>query len=161
MRHLLYKGRWLRHLISAPFIYAMIIPAVILDIFLEIYHRIAFPLYGIPIVKRSNYIKVDRYKLSYLSWIQKINCIYCGYVNGLFQYAAVIGGETEKYWCGIHHEPDKEFVTPSHHQDFLKYGDRKEFEEFKRCKLSEESNWDKIVKDLKKRSKKIIKKIKK
>ena len=68
-----------RNALSTPFIWAMIVPAVILDVFLEIYHHICFPLYGIPMVKRSQYIRVtDRAKLPYLKWYEKINCAYCG-----------------------------------------------------------------------------------
>ena len=54
----------LRYLVSAPLIWVMIVPVVISDICLEIYHRIAFPIYGIPYVKRSRYIRIlDREKL--------------------------------------------------------------------------------------------------
>jgi hypothetical protein len=125
--------RWLRHWISIPFIWMMIIPLVVLDIFLEIYHRICFPLYGLPLVSRKNYIKIDRHKLSYLKWLDKFSCMYCGYANGLINYAQKIGGETERYWCGIKHNETKGFVPPPHHKDFMKYGDKKAFE--KKCKL--------------------------
>ena len=117
-----------RHLISAPFIYAVFIPLVLLDIILEIYHRICFPLYELPYVKRKKYIKIiDRYKLRYLTCLQKINCMYCGYANGLLHYAAEIVVRSEKYWCGIAHQKTKGFVEPKHHKEFVKYGDEKEF----------------------------------
>lgn len=90
-----------KHILSMPFIYGMIIPAVILDIFLFIYQQTAIRLYGIPLVKRSEYIVFDRKHLSYLNMIQKINCLYCSYVNGLFSYAVEVAGRTEKYWCPI------------------------------------------------------------
>ena len=93
----------IRHILSMPFIYAMIIPAVILDIFLFIFQNICFRLYGIPLVKRNEYISSERKHLDYLNWIQKINCLYCSYVNGIFSYAVEIGGRTEKYWCPIKH----------------------------------------------------------
>ena len=60
----------IRHLISLPFIYVMIFPVVILDIFITIYQWCAFPLYGIPKVKRSDYIVYDRKFLDYLNIIQ-------------------------------------------------------------------------------------------
>jgi len=59
----------------------MIIPAVILDFSLFIYQNTAVRLYKIPLAKRSDYIVFDRKELAYLNWIQKINCIYCSYVN--------------------------------------------------------------------------------
>lgn len=91
----------IRHTLSIPFIYGMIIPAIILDTFLFIYQHTAIRLYGIPLVKRSEYIVFDRKHLSYLNIMQKINCLYCSYVNGLFSYAVEIAGRTEKYWCPI------------------------------------------------------------
>ena len=77
------KHKTLRHMLSFPFIWMMIVPIIFTDILLEIYHRICFPLYGIPMVKRSRYIRItDRGKLPYLSTLEKIHCLYCGYVNG-------------------------------------------------------------------------------
>lgn len=111
-----------------PFIYAMIIPLALLDAFLAVYHRICFPLYGISLVKRSHYLRFDRHKLAYLTPLEKINCTYCGYANGLIQYAARIAGETERYWCGIRHKQGGGFVNPPHHKDFVPYGDVKAFE---------------------------------
>jgi len=84
-----------------PFIYGMFIPGIILDLSLFIYQQTAFRLYGIPLVRRSEYIQYDRKHLSYLNLIQKINCLYCSYMNGLFSYAVEVGGRTEKYWCPI------------------------------------------------------------
>jgi len=114
-----------------PFIYGMIVPTVFLDATMEVYHRVAFPLYGIDYVPRSRFIKVDRQKLSYLKPMEKVNCMYCGYVNGLFAYAVQIAGETEKYWCGIKHEQDPNFVPPKHHAEFLEYGDEKGYKNLK------------------------------
>jgi len=93
----------IRHLISAPFIYSMIIPAVILDIFLFIFQQTCFRLYDIPFVKRSDYFDYDRKHLDYLNIIQKFNCLFCSYVNGLFSYATEVWWRTEKYWCPIKH----------------------------------------------------------
>lgn len=91
----------LRHFISIPFIYGMFIPWILLDISLFIYQQTAFRLYSIPLVKRSEYILFDRKHLSYLNIIQKINCLYCSYMNGLFSYAVEVWWRTEKYWCPI------------------------------------------------------------
>lgn len=122
--------RRVRHYLSFPFIWMMIIPLLLLDIFLEVYHRICFPLYGLPRVQRSSFIRIDRHRLSYLSWYEKICCAYCGYANGLLYYASRIGGATERYWCGIRHRAGGGFVEPSHHRGFLEYGDEKGFQKF-------------------------------
>jgi len=91
----------LRHFISMPFIYGMIFPGLFLDLTLFMYQQTAFRLYRIPLVKRSDYIQFDRKHLDYLNFIQKINCLYCSYMNGLFSYAVEVWGRTEKYWCPI------------------------------------------------------------
>jgi hypothetical protein len=112
-----------RHFISMPVIYFMIIPLVLFDLCAEFYHQICFRLYKIPLVKRSAYIKIDRHKLKYLTKWERLNCAYCGYANGLMHYASTIAADTEKYWCGIKHEKDPNFIAPEHHKDFLEYGD--------------------------------------
>lgn len=118
------KHRSLRNAISTPFIWVMIIPLVFCDICIEIYHRICFPLYGIPYVKRSHYIRVlDREKLPYLAWYEKIWCAYCGYANGWLHYASVIAGKTESYFCAVAHLEVRGYVPTEHEKSFAKYGD--------------------------------------
>ena len=124
------KPQTFKHILSAPIIYSCIVILVILDIWIEIYHRICFPLYGLKYIKRSNYIKIDRHKLSYLTWYEKINCMYCGYGNGLINYISKILAKTEEYWCGIMHQEKYGFIPPNHHteKEFVKYGDQEEME---------------------------------
>jgi hypothetical protein len=93
----------LREFLSIPFIYAMFLSAILLDISLFIYQQTAMRLYWIPLVKREYYISFDRKELAYLNWVQKFNCLYCSYMNWLFSYAVEIGWRTEKYWCPIKH----------------------------------------------------------
>lgn len=125
--------RRIRHWIAFPFIWIMAIPVIILDLSIELYHRICFPLYGIAYVKRSDYIKIDRYKLPYLNLFDRINCFYCEYVNGFLAYSVAIAGATEKYWCGIKHEASKNYHEPKHHANFIEYHDKKSYN--KLCKL--------------------------
>lgn len=118
------SNRTVQNLVSMPFIYFMVFPIVIMDLSLELFHRICFALYGLEYIDRGKYIKIDRHKLSKLNPIQKLNCVYCGYANGLLAYAVAVGGRTEKYWCGIKHRKDtEEFLQPDHHEDFLEYED--------------------------------------
>ena len=116
----------IRHILSMPFIYSMIIPAVILDFFITIYQWGAFPLYKIPKVKRGDYIIYDRKFLDYLNWIQKIHCLYCSYVNGLFAYSVEIAGRTERYWCPIK-AASKTKIHHSWYKDFADYGSPEEW----------------------------------
>lgn len=124
MRYVLWAQ--IRHIISMPFIYMMIVPTLIFDIFLFLYQQTCFRLYGIPLVRRRDYISYERKHLDYLNWIQKVNCLYCSYVNGIFSYAVEIGGRTEKYWCPIKHaRKNKTFHNWQDH--FADYWDAKWF----------------------------------
>lgn len=134
---------FINHILSAFFIYPMILPLLILDFCLEIYHNVSFRLYGLPLVCRANYVRIDRHKLSYLGIMTKMNCVYCGYANGLLAYAVKIAGDTEKYWCGIKHQAVEGYIEPKHHSDFLAYGDELAYRQIDRkkiCKLSTESS---------------------
>jgi len=115
-----------QNVVSAPFIYSMIVPFVLLDLWLTMYHAICFPLYGIPKVKRSAFIAVDRQHLAYLNSIEKLNCMYCGYVNGLLAYAREITSRTEQYWCPIKHARKLLGVHPRCER-FLDYGDSRDY----------------------------------
>ena len=117
----------LRHILGVPFILLPLIPMVIFDIALEIYHQVSFRLYGIDLVKRKNYIVFDRGWLSYLNLTEKLYCIYCSYANGFLAYAVEIAGRTEEYWCGIKHKLFPGYVQPWHHKNFAEYGDREDF----------------------------------
>ncbi|MBF0195491.1 MAG: hypothetical protein HQL71_13090 [Magnetococcales bacterium] len=109
-------------IITAPIIYSVYIPLSLLDLMASIYQAICFPIYGIKKVSRSEYVVIDRHKLSYLSWVEKINCIYCGYGNGVLYYVSEIASKTESYWCPIKH---KEKIKGSHerYDSFCEYGD--------------------------------------
>ena len=121
--------RFLKHLVVVPLVGSLIIPLLILDVLIEIYHRICFPLCKIPYVERKNYIRIlDRFKLRYLNIFQKFYCAYCGYGNGVIRYWAKIAAETEGYWCAIQHEKNPEFRPSEHQNSFAKYGDKKDFE---------------------------------
>jgi hypothetical protein len=127
MKYLYKKHRFIRHLPVYPVIYPAALFIFLLDAWVEIYHRITFPIYGIPYIKRKNYIKIDRHKLKYLNPMQKLNCVYCGYANGVLQYISKIIAETETYWCAIQHEKNEQFLPPDHHEEFIKYGDKRSY----------------------------------
>jgi hypothetical protein len=93
----------LTHVLAAPVIYSLIIPLLLLDAFVSAYQAICFPVYGIEKVERSEYLIFDRYHLAYLNFIEKMNCAYCSYANGLLAYTREIAGRTEQYWCPIKH----------------------------------------------------------
>ena len=89
--------------LTAPVIYALFVPILVLDLSITIYQHICFRAYGLPRVKRSNYFVYDRTHLAYLNLIEKINCAYCSYGNGVMAYGREVVARTEQYWCPIKH----------------------------------------------------------
>ncbi len=127
MEYKKHRNRMLRHILASPFIYLIFFPLLLLDASVELYHQVGFRLCGIPMVRRSAYIRIDRHKLRYLGPLDKLNCSYCGYANGLAAYMSEIAARTERYFCAIKHQKYKGFIEPRHHKDFLEYGDEKGF----------------------------------
>jgi len=116
------KGAPIATILSAPIIYGMVVPLAFLDLTITLYQQICFRIYKIPLVKRSDYLYIDRHYLPYLNLIEKINCVYCGYGNGLVEYAREVIGRTEKYWCPIKHA--RRTPDPHRHvEKFFDYGD--------------------------------------
>ena len=122
------RGARLMVVLTAPFIYGVIVPIVLLDLFVSLYQATCFPVYGIPKVRRADYIVFDRQNLAYLNALEKLNCVYCSYANGLFGYAREIAARTEQYWCPIKHV--RRLVAPhSRYADFVEYGDAESYHE--------------------------------
>lgn len=109
-------------LLSAPVICSMIIPALLMDLGISMFQAICFPLYNIPKVLRRDHIVLDRHYLKYLNPLERLNCDYCSYFNGLASYVQEIGARTEQYWCPIKHASGS-FRRHSRYHDFLDYGD--------------------------------------
>ncbi|ODU59554.1 MAG: hypothetical protein ABS99_03535, partial [Acetobacteraceae bacterium SCN 69-10] len=89
--------------LTAPVIYSLIVPLMLTDLFVTLYQAICFPVYGIPKVRRSDYVVIDRHRLGYLNAIEKLNCVYCGYSNGVLAYASELASRTEQHFCPIKH----------------------------------------------------------
>ena len=109
-------------LILAPVIYSLAIPLVMLDAWLWVYQTLCFPVYGIEKVRRSSYVVLDRGHLKYLNWIERYNCDYCSYANGLIAYAREISSRTEQYFCPIKHASRCAGPHLRYH-DFADFGD--------------------------------------
>jgi hypothetical protein len=128
------------HLLVAPVIYSLIVPIAILDVWISCYQRICFPIFGIALVRRSTYIVFDRQHLAYLNLIEKMNCGYCGYANGVLAYVREIAGRTEQYWCPIRHAKRVRAPHP-HYREFVDYGDAAGYQQqlpLLRAKLKDE-----------------------
>ncbi len=123
------------NLITGPVIWFCVFPVLFLHLVAAVYQFICFPIYGIPKVRRQDYIVMDRRRLRYLNSMERFNCVYCEYVNGLLAYVQEIAGRTEQYWCPIKHATSLR-TRHSRYQYFLDFGDaeqyRKRIEEVRR-----------------------------
>jgi len=129
-RHRLMKSRLLSYIfgarpamiLTAPAIYALVVPLVLLDLFVAVYQTVCFPVYGIPRVRRSDYLAFDRGHLAYLNVIEKMNCAYCSYANGLLAHVREVASRTEEYWCPIKHAR-RVLGLHARYGSFVDYGD--------------------------------------
>jgi hypothetical protein len=108
--------------LTAPVIYALIVPLVLLDLAVMLYQAVCFPVYGIPKVRRADYFAFDRAHLAYLNAIEKLNCAYCTYANGVIAYVREVASRTEEYWCPIKHAK-RVIGTHARYAGFEDYGD--------------------------------------
>lgn len=109
-------------LVSTPLIYLGMIPFALVDIFLALFQGICFPIQGIPAVKRADYLVFDRGRLKYLNLMERMNCVYCSYANGLSAYLTEIAARTEQHWCPIKHAQRLRYPH-SRYSHFFNYGD--------------------------------------
>jgi hypothetical protein len=114
------------NVLTAPIIYSGLAIFILLDLFLILYQSICFPIYGIPKVRRSEYMIFDREDLPYLNIIEKFNCFYCSYGNGLAAYFREIAARTEQYWCPIKHARRIKAAHSSYTR-FFEYGDAESY----------------------------------
>jgi len=126
----------LLNILTVPLIWGCLPPTLLLDLVATLYQSTCFPIYGIPKVKRRQHIIFDRHALAYLNLIEKANCAYCSYFNGLISYLGEIGARTEQYWCPIKHARRVASIH-SRYRYFFDYGDgeeyRKKLEEVRRA----------------------------
>ncbi len=114
--------------ISAPVIYIGWIPFLMMDLVVTVYQSVCFPIYRIPKVKRADYLIFDREDLPYLNLIEKFNCFYCSYGNGVAAYTREVSARTEQYWCPIKHARR---VKAAHERypKFFDYGDAEAYQQ--------------------------------
>lgn len=117
----------LLYVLTAPVIYSLIVPLALLDLFVTVYQHICFRAYRIPRVSRGDYIVMDRKFLGYLNWIEKLNCVYCEYGNGVLSYAREIASRTEWFWCPIKHARAPQGMPERMMSEYLEYGDAENF----------------------------------
>lgn len=123
----LLTANWMS-VLTAPVIYALLLPMLLLDVSITVYQQICFRAYGIPRVKRSDYFVYDRAHLAYLNLIEKINCAYCSYGNGLMAFGREVVARTEQYWCPIKHAR-KIMAAHPYYTGFVDFGDAQSYKD--------------------------------
>jgi len=118
----------LMSVLTAPVIYALFFPIVLLDVSITVYQHICFRAYGLPRVKRGDYFVFDRAHLAYLNLIEKINCAYCSYGNGVMAYGREVVARTEQYWCPIKHAR-KIMAAHPYYTGFVDFGDAQSYKD--------------------------------
>lgn len=106
----------------SPVVYGLVVPLAILDLGVYTFQLICFSAWGMERVRRSDYVIIDRHRLAYLNGIERLNCAYCGYGNGVIAYAREIASRTEQYWCPIKHALRVRTPHPRY-RGFVDYGD--------------------------------------
>ena len=114
--------------VTAPVIYSLIVAFVVLDLWVSLYQAICFRVYGIPQVRRRDYLVFDRKSLAYLNAMEKLNCAYCSYANGVIAYVREVAARTEQYWCPIK-QARRVIGTHARYAGFSEYGDAEHYRE--------------------------------
>lgn len=114
-------------LFTAPVIYAGLVPIALLDIFATVFQAVCLREYHIAKVRRKGFISFDRHRLPYLNFLEKLNCDYCAYFNGVLAYAREVASRTEQHFCPIRHRRPALGQHPRH-DHFVPYGDAEAFE---------------------------------
>ena len=112
----------LLNLLTAPIIYSLLIPLVAFDLWTTAYQWVCFPIYGVARVPRRRYFALDRHRLAYLNGVEKLNCTFCSYANGVIAYVREVAARTEQYWCPIKHARPVRSPHQRYHF-FFDYGD--------------------------------------
>lgn len=134
-QHLHRVGVWqylrnsrLRVALTAPLVYLGFVPFGLVDLFVTVYARLCFPVYGIAAVRRADYFAFDRGDLSYLNVIERFNCFYCSYGNGVASYFREVSARTEQYWCPIKHAR-RIVAAHERYPRFFEFGDAQAYRE--------------------------------
>jgi len=108
--------------LTVPVVYSLVVPFAVMDAWVMVFQALCFRAWGLPRVRRRPYFVFDRRKLAYLNGLEKINCVYCAYTNGLLAYIREVAARTEQYWCPIRH--GRRVRDPhGHYPSFVPYGD--------------------------------------
>ena len=93
------RAGFFRHIFVLPFALVMLVPLLIFDFCLSVFHRIVFALCKMKRVNRAAHFKLDQMKIAQLGKLSRLFAIYIYYARGLMSYAGKIAAECDQYWC--------------------------------------------------------------
>ena len=105
------KRSFFRHIIVLPFAVVFLVPLVVFDISLSLFHRIVFGICKMKKVNRKTHFKVDQMKIAQLSKMQRFFAIYILYLRGIMNFGAKIAQECEYYWCQVRPTKGRQQMT--------------------------------------------------
>lgn len=108
--------------LTSPLVYLLLVPFALLDVTVAVYQAICFRAWGVARVHRGSYFAIDRHTLGYLNGLEKLNCLYCSYANGVLAFVREVASRTEQYWCPIRHARQLPDPHPRY-ESFARYGD--------------------------------------
>lgn len=108
--------------LTAPLIYSLIVPIILVDLWVMLFQAVCFRAYGIERARRRDYFVFDRNYLAYLNALEKVNCAYCSYANGAIAFVREVAARTEEHWCPIKHAR-RIMGAHDRYRDFLEFGD--------------------------------------
>ena len=113
----------------APAIYSLVVPLALLHAWIWLYEHLCFPVFGIPLVPWHAYVVLDRHRLAYLNGLERLNCAYCSYANGLFAYVREVAARTEAFSCPIQHA--RPVLDPHRlYRSFARFGDARAYKDY-------------------------------
>lgn len=92
-----------RVLLAGALMYLYAAAFVVVDLLARFGQATVLRLCGIPPVDRRRFIALDRGRAPHLSPLDRFNCNYCGYANGVLAWAREIVHQVERYWCPVRH----------------------------------------------------------
>lgn len=113
-------------ILTAPVVYSGFLAFALMDLFVTVYQAVCFPVYGIAKVRRADYLAFDRGDLPYLNAVERFNCFYCSYANGVAAYLREVAARTEQYWCPIKHAR-RILGAHERYPAFFEFGDAEAF----------------------------------
>ena len=101
--------------LTAPVIYSLLLAFALLDAWVTVYQAICFRAWRVKRVRRRDFFAIDRHKLAYLNELEKLNCLYCSYANGVIAYVARPSGQAQAEFLMTGHAAGKlVFENPQH-----------------------------------------------